>query len=360
MRELGQEDVDASIAGGSVLAAGGGGWVDHGRLVGGVAVRFGRPKLVTLDELDDDDLTFTVAAIGAPAAVGWEMQPRDYVRAAQLVIEKCPKRPVGTITAQNGSSTTLNGFIQSAVLGTYVIDAAGDGRAHPTAKMGSMGLVNDEGYRTVMAAAGGNRSQNRYLEVVCEGPVAHCAEILRRASDRSGGFIASARNPLPVSFLKEHSAVGAISYALDLGKAMLAAADDADAVVEAITSTTGGEIIGRGEIERFELDTTGAYDIGRYWLKGEGVEITFVNEYMSVEREGERLATFPDVIATLSPRTGHPVSVAQIRDGLETEVLVLKVDKSKVPLGAGVKEPSVYPEVEEMLGGVELARYALA
>jgi hypothetical protein len=35
------------------------------------------------------------------------------------------------------------------------------------------------------------------------------------------------------------------------------------------------------------------------------------------------------------------------------------VDKSHVPLGAGVKEPSVYPEVEEMLGK-PLAELALA
>ena len=42
------------------------------------------------------------------------------------------------------------------------------------------------------------------------------------------------------------------------------------------------------------------------------------------------------------------MSIADIEEG--DEVAVLAVDKSLVPLGAGVKEPSVYPEVEEMLG----------
>jgi uncharacterized protein len=73
-----------------------------------------------------------------------------------------------------------------------------------------------------------------------------------------------------------------------------------------------------------------------------------VNEYMTAEVAGERLATFPDVITTLSLGDGRPVSIADIAEG--DEVAVLAVDRSQVPLGAGVKEPSVYPEVEEMLG----------
>ena len=38
---------------------------------------------------------------------------------------------------------------------------------------------------------------------------------------------------------------------------------------------------------------------------------------------------------------------------------MLAVDKARVPLGAGVREPSVYPEVEAMLGK-PLAEHALA
>ena len=81
MRELDLHAVHAAVAGGSVLAAGGGGWVDHGMLVGTTAVQYGTPRLASLDELDPDAMLATVSAIGAPAAVGWEMRPGDYVRA---------------------------------------------------------------------------------------------------------------------------------------------------------------------------------------------------------------------------------------------------------------------------------------
>jgi uncharacterized protein len=356
VRELDLHAVHAAVAGGSVLAAGGGGWVDHGLLVGTTAVQYGTPRLVSLEELDPDAMLATVSAIGAPAAEGWEMRPGDYVRALELLMEAVPEPVIGTVTAQNGSSTTCNGWVASAVLGTVVVDAAGDGRAHPTGKMGSFGLAADDDYETVQAVAGGNRAQSRYLEVVTRGTVRHTANVLRTASAQSGGFIAAARNPLPAAFVADHAAVGAISFALALGEAILAAEPHgAERMIDATAEHLDGALIARGPVRRRVLRTENAFDIGMVVV--EDVELGFVNEYMTAESAGERLATFPDVLATLSVHTGRIISIADLREG--DEVVVLHVPKANVPLGDGVREPSVYPEVEAMLGK-PLAPYALA
>jgi uncharacterized protein len=356
MRELDLHAVHAAVRGGSILAAGGGGWVDHGMLVGTTAVQYGTPRLATLDEVDADAMIATVSAIGAPAAKDWQMLPGDYVRALRLLMDAVDEPIVGTVTAQNGSSTTCNGWVASAVLGTLVIDAAGDGRAHPTGKMGSFGLAADDDYQTVQAVAGGNRAQNRYLEVVARGTVRHTANVLRTAATESGGFIACARNPLPASFVAAHAAVGAISFALELGEALIAADErGADAVIDAAVEHLGGAILARGAVRAKELRTDHAFDIGCVAV-GE-LELGFVNEYLTAESGGERIATFPDVLATLSTATGRIISIANLDVG--DEVAVLHVPKARVPLGDGVKEPSVYPEVEAMLGK-PLAQYALA
>ena len=356
MRELDLRAVHAAVAGGSVLAAGGGGWVDHGMLVGTTAVQYGTPRLVSLDELDPDAMLATVSAIGAPAAVGWEMRPGDYVRALQLLMDAVDEPIIGTVTAQNGSSTTCNGWVASAVLGTMVVDAAGDGRAHPTGKMGSFGLAADDDYETVQAVAGGNRAENRYLEVVTKGTVRHTANVLRTASDQSGGFISCARNPLPASFVAAHAAVGAISFALDLGEAILAAeAAGPRRMIDVTAEHLGGRILTTGPVRSRTLRTDNAFDIGT--IEVDDIELGFVNEYLTAESGGERLATFPVVLATLSVHTGRIISIANLREG--DEVSVLHVPKANVPLGDGVREPSVYPEVEAMLGK-PLAEYALA
>ena len=342
--------------GGSILAAGGGGWVGHGMLVGTTAVQYGTPRLASLDEVDPDAMIATVSAIGAPAAKDWQMLPGDYVRALELLIAAVDEPIIGTVTAQNGSSTTCNGWVASAVLGTLVIDAAGDGRAHPTGKMGSFGLAANPEHVTVQAVAGGNRAQGRYLEVVTRGSVAHTANVLRTASTESGGFISAARNPLPASFVAAHAAVGAISFALDLGEALLAAEPrGAEAMLDAAVGHLRGTLLGRGEVREKELRTENAFDIGGLSV-GE-LELGFVNEYLTAESGGERLATFPDVLATISLASGRIISIADIAPG--DEVAVLLVPKANVPLGDGVREPSVYPEVEAMLGK-PLAEYALA
>ena len=103
-------------------------------------------------------IVVTVTAIGAPASPNREIRPLDYVRALQLVARELDRPVVAVMTAQNGSSTTLNGWIQSAILGVQVLDAAGDVRAHPTGKLGAMGLTTRPGYETVQAVAGGNRA----------------------------------------------------------------------------------------------------------------------------------------------------------------------------------------------------------
>jgi uncharacterized protein len=355
VRELDERAVEAAVAGGSVLACGGGGWVDHGYLMGRTAVAFGTPRLASLDEVDPEALIATVTAIGAPAAEGWEMRPRDYVRALELLARELERPIAGTMTAQNGSSTTCNGWVQSAVLGTLVIDAAGDGRAHPTGKMGSIGLTSLAGYIAVQAVAGGNRERGRYLETVVRGRVSRCADVLREAADQAGGFIAAARNPIAAEYVRDHAAVGAISFALEVGEEMLAAERlGGDGVIDAIVERLRGRVLARGPVREKRLRYEHAFDIGA--LAVEDVELGFVNEYLTAEADGERIGSFPDVLATLSPRDGRPVSIADISDG--DEVAVLHVDRSHIPLGDGVRDPSVYPEVEAMLGK-SLAEHAL-
>ncbi|MDO5643269.1 MAG: DUF917 family protein, partial [Paracoccus sp. (in: a-proteobacteria)] len=80
-RILTENDVEPAVRGGSVYAAGGGGWADHGRRLGYAAVGAGAPELVSVDELSDDDWIATAAAIGAPASTTpWEMRGVDYVK----------------------------------------------------------------------------------------------------------------------------------------------------------------------------------------------------------------------------------------------------------------------------------------
>ena len=360
-RILSLKDVEAAVKGGSVFACGGGGWADHGRELGTLAVTIGRPELVTMDEIPDDAWIATAAAIGAPGGLtDWEMLGVDYVKAVQLVQEALGAPIHGLIIGQNGMSSTLNGWLPSALLGTKVVDAVGDIRAHPTGDMGSLGLASSP-EPMIQAAAGGNRAKNAYMELVVRGATAKVSPVLRKASDMSGGFIASCRNPVRASYVRQHAALGGISMALALGEAIIAAdAKGGGAVVDAICKATRGQIIGSGKVVRNTLKYTDeAFDVGVIEI-GAGANrrlIHVMNEHMAVEdAHGARIATYPDVITTLDA-DGRPVSAGQVREGME--ILLFHVAKHDIPLSSSVRDPAVYPPVEKALG-IRIADYALA
>ena len=219
-RLLVARDVEAALKGGAVFAAGGGGFAEHGRMLGTAAVNAGAPELVSMDEVPDDAFIATAAAIGAPAGTThWQMLGVDYVKAVELAQRELGSPIYGLMIGQNGKSSTLNGWLPSAVLGTKVVDAVGDLRAHPTGDMGSIGLASSPA-PMIQSAVGGNRADNAYIELVVRGATAKISPILRRAADMSGGFIASCRNPVPAAYVKQHAALGGISLALALGEAI--------------------------------------------------------------------------------------------------------------------------------------------
>jgi DUF917 family protein len=361
-RVLTLEDVEAAVKGGSVFACGGGGWAEHGRELGTLAVTIGRPELVSMDEVPDDAWIATAAAIGAPGGLTeWEMLGVDYIRAAQLVQEALGQPLYGLIIGQNGMSSTLNGWLPSAALRTKVVDAVGDIRAHPTGDMGSLGLASSP-EPMIQCAAGGNRKHNSYIELTVRGATAKVSPVLRRAADMAGGFIASCRNPIRASYVRKHAALGGISRALALGNEILGAEPRGGAaVIEAICRETKGTIIGAGKVKRTTLKYVpqDAFDIGVVEIgEGSGKRLIHVmNEHMAVENaQGERLASYPDVITTLD-KNGSPVSAGKLLDGLE--VSILHVHKSHIPLSSSVTDPSVYPPVERALG-LHFTDYALA
>lgn len=359
MRELTREDVEAAVKGGSVFASGGGGWVDHGLEIGHAALGIGRPKLVSVDELADDAIILTCTAIGAPAGRDWQMLGKDYIKAVQLIMDAFDGKIAGVMTPQNGMSSTINGWLPAAALGLAVVDATGDIRAHPTGKMGSLGLASSTEYETIQAVAGGKPELGSYLELVVKGTPARTSNILRTAADMAGGFIAAARHPLPAKYIREHAAIGGISIALELGRAILKVEPEGpEAILKAVVRKTKGKILGRGIVTAKQVRYENAFDIGTIEVETakHNLILHVMNEYMAVDDgKGKRLTTFPDVITTFDVETGLPVSVGDVREG--KEVAVFSIDKSKVPLSSSVKDPSVYPEVEAVLG-IDLQSYA--
>jgi DUF917 family protein len=344
-----EETVRAAVCGGALLGGGGGGDPVDGESLGSLAFAVGDPVLLELNDLDDEASVVTVSAVGAPAAKERCLKPIHYVRALEL-LKTYGIRTDGLITCENGGLATVNGWFQSAVLGIPVIDAPANGRAHPIGVMGSMGLHKIDGYESVQTAAGGSREKGLYTETSVKAGLVEAAKLIRQASISAGGLVGVARNPVTVQYARENAAVGAIGQAIDLGRTMLEGGSDPSSILERAAKYLSGDVVAEGEVTAVRLETRGGLDVGIVTVS-EGAaayELTFWNEYMSLEKEDKRIGTFPDLIATFDMKQGQSLPTAAIRKG--QHVAILHVGKDKLKLGSGMKDPQLYAPVEEAIG----------
>jgi DUF917 family protein len=340
--KLNEKMVEYAVYGGAVLGGGGGGWIEEGLKIGRLALEVGQIELTPIDNFDDDDLLVTVSMVGAPAAKDQYVMPIHYAKALEMLSQKIGKPIKGLNTNENGAGTTVNGWFQSAITGIPLVDLACNGRAHPTGAMGSMNLSELEGYVSNQAAAGGKGAN--YLEMSISGSLERAASMIRKASVEAGGLVAVARNPVTVGYAKKNGAAGAISQAIAVGEALLA--HKGEASIESVVSKLGGKVVTSGTVTDFTLETTGGFDVGTLWLDGK-YEMTFWNEYMTLEKDGERFGTFPDLIMTLDAKTAKPIVSAAIEKGQQLSVIV--VPKQNLLLSSTMRNEKLMKPIEDII-----------
>jgi uncharacterized protein len=352
-RMLTGDDVEAGLVGGLLLSAGGSGRnaVAKNRGLGQMALDYGGVRLVGLDELDPDASIMTATAIGAPGFANWAIKPRDAINAARRLIEQLDRPPVGVIC---GHVPGFNAWLVAAALGLDYVDAASNGRGHPTVKMGGMGLASRLDLSITQVACSGSKVEKSEFAVVAEGDIVRTSNVMRQAAVINGGLIYAARGPLTAGFIRENGAAGAISFQLDLGRAMLAA-DGADRVRSTV-EFLGGQLLVDGEVTQNTVQYGGGFDLGQMTVRGRNGEavLGIYNEFMTADFAGKRVATFPDMIGTLDPLTGECVSISESKPG--SRVAVIIAHRSKFPVGKGALDPAVFPEVEQAMG-VDMRSY---
>jgi uncharacterized protein len=351
MRELTFEDARAACMGGLVFGAGGGG-LERGLEAARTVFQVGSPVLVGLDDLEDDDQVMVMTGVGAPGTKQQLVWPRDGLRSLELACEYWDGHGaiVGTMTAHPGAFMAGTWLANALDPHLAVIDCSANGRGHPTVAMGGMGLAGRSDINVVQAAVGGVPDHLGHVEIVARGPIGVVSSILHHASAETGGALLASRGPFPVEFLREYGAVGAVSACIDLGEAMIAAdGQGGEAMIAAIRDTLGGRELGRGPLRAANVDVRENWDVGTLEIdSGAHLVIHVCNEYMAADIDGERVATYPDLIVTLGASDGMPTPAAHREPG--ERIVVLAVPRERIPLGGGVREAAVYGDPERLLG----------
>ncbi|MBM7837130.1 DUF917 family protein [Alkalihalobacillus xiaoxiensis] len=339
---LSEEQVEQAVYGGAILGGGGGGWIKQGLENGKKALTKGRVELITVDELKNADKAVCVSLVGAPAAKEQYVSDAQFFDTIQLMQSNYPENIGAIMTNENGAATTVNGWLQAALSGLPVLDAPCNGRAHPTGSMGSLNLSDIPNYVSYQTAAGGK--DQRAVRAFMSGELQTVGDAVRTMSVAAGGMVAVARNPVSIEYVKQNAAVGGITQAIELGRTFLSEAVGLNKI-EAVTTFLQGRIVKVGTVNAFQLHTAGGFDVGT--LRVDNCELTFWNEFMTIEENGERKGTFPDLIMTFDVQSGAPVVSAEIQNG--QQLAVVCVPKTELLLSSTMENLALLSTIEPVI-----------
>lgn len=318
--------VDIAL-GATVLGAGGGGDPYIGQLMAREQIRaHGDAPLVELNELADDSRICFVAAIGAPGVL-IEKLPRvqEAVSAVQALENFLGARFTHIAPIEAGGLNAVVPF-SALSLGLPIVDADGMGRAFPALELVTPTLYGGTATPLSMTDEHGNA-------VVLTASSNQWAETLMRATTVASGCCnMTALYPMTGKQAKEWLIPGVITLAEDLGRLVRSARADHRSAADAVVTHRGGRILLEGKVTAVQRANSGGFTLGTVTLQGldgwQGQEMTihFQNENIVALRNGELVATVPDLIVMMTSDSGQPITAEEVKFGYRLCVLGLPCD----------------------------------
>ncbi len=311
-------------------------------------------RILEPNEVPDNFALAAISVVRAPAARERYIKPIHLIKAVQLPIMSGVDID-GLIPSEVGAFSSVSEWIVSLVLGLPVADLPCNGRAHPMALMGSMGLHRLAAYYLFrQSVVGGDPAKSRHVELLVSARPRAAESIVRRAAVEAGGVVAVAGNPIDAEYAKRYGAPGALGKAFRVGNAIAKLLDDGkhrEACYIALDEA-GGEVVDECTLKDASLETRESFDVGTATLScgKEVYTVRFVNEYITLDRGSDRVATFPDLIVLMNMKTGLPVISAELSDLKGEQLLLGYVPKEKLALGYGVRHSEAYDVLEDALG----------
>jgi DUF917 family protein len=328
MRYIDEAALTDITLGSTVLGSGGGGDPYVGMLLAREAIRtWGPVPLVDVDDIPDDSNVVFIAGMGAPGVLIEKLPRLDEYARVLHELERFTHTTFDYVCpAEAGGLNAVTPFATAAASGIPVIDADGMGRAFPELQMVTPTLFGGRSTPMVMVDEHGNA-----MHLTSETN-AWSEKYTRAAVVASGANAAMALYPMSGAEAKQRLVRGAITLAQQLGRTIREARAAHTSPVDAVLAQQHGVLLFTGKVEEVERRNERGWTMGRAHLsgidsdRGRRMVLHFQNENLAAERDGQVVATSPDLIMTMEIDTGEPIPAEGIRYGYRVAVVGLPCD----------------------------------
>lgn len=323
---VGVDEIEDIAVGATVLGTGGGGDPHVGKLVAQQAIEdHGPVRVIPPSDLDENALVVPAAQMGAPTVAVEKVPSGDELLTSFRRLERELDRSAdATMPIECGGINSTFPFVVAAKAGLPLVDADGMGRAFPELHHETFNIYGVDGTPAAVSDERGNTC------LVETGDNEELERLARGITVRMGGVGYVCDYPMSGTEVRETAIPGTMSLAREIGRAVRTTDGD---VVEAIRDVTEASIYGtartlfEGKIVDVERRNDGGFAVGTAEMEGLGpddgsrLEIEFQNENLCAVRDGEYLATVPDLITVLDRETGDPIPTERLRYGARVRVL---------------------------------------
>lgn len=328
MRLIGEQEIDDLAIGAAVLGTGGGGNPYIGMLLAKRAIReHGPVQVIDVDEVPDDALVVPSAMMGAPTVMV-EKLPRgdEIIRAFEALQDYLGRRIAYTVCAEAGGLNSTMPFSVAARMDIPLVDADAMGRAFPEIQMCIPTMYGVSATPMALADEKGNTAiietiDNRWTE-----------RLARSITIDMGCTALIALYSLSGRQVKEAMIPGTLGLAEELGRTIREARAAHGDPVQTILERLSGFRLFHGKVSDVQRRTEAGFARGEARIDGSGPDagslfvLRFQNEHLVASRDGDIVASVPDLIIVLDAETGAPITTEELRYGFRVEVVAAPCD----------------------------------
>ena len=313
--------------GAALLGSGGGGDPYIGRLMAEAALDRGQTVTVwDLDEVPDDGLVIATAMMGAPTVMVEKLPAgTEGVSALRALERHLGREAIATIPMECGGLNSTLPLVIAAEAGIPVLDADGMGRAFPELQMETFGVFGVSGSPMAIANEHGD------VAMVMARDNWTMEWLARGICVRMGGAAMIAEYSMTGAVARRVSIPGTLRLGIRLGAAAREArrrhTDPLESLVEALgtASYRGPRLLFEGKVEDVFRQTTEGFVKGHARIRAHGspdvMRLSFQNEHLIAEIDGELLAVVPDLICVLETDSAEPITTESLRYGQRVTVV---------------------------------------
>lgn len=341
VREIGLADIDDIARGAGILGTGGGGDPYLGKLLAEAAIsRHGPVTMVAVEEVAPDAVVVPISMLGAPT-VSQEKLPAggETLAALRALEEAAGTSATHLVPIEIGGMNSLIPLALAAETGLPVVDGDAMGRAFPEAQMVLPTLAGIPASPMAVADDKGNTLVLRTVSNVW------AERIARAACVATGCSVFTADTVMRGDQLADGLVDGTITLAMRLGAAVREARAEHREPAAAVAELVDGVPLATGKVVDVHRATTGGFARGTATITGPDAELrlSFQNEYLLAERDGDVVATTPDLICVLETDTGEPITTETMRYGNRVTVLGIPCDpRWTTPAGLALVGPRYF------------------